>query len=284
MSLTIAIASGKGGAGKTTLATNLAAVAPPGTALLDCDVEEPNAHLFLRPEQVERRLCTVPVPQFDAERCDSCGLCGRACRFNALLVLPGSPPTLHEEMCHSCGACVRACPREAIREVPRPIGEVRTGQRNGLLFADGVLDVGRVRSEPLVADVRGQHAAAAVRLVDAPPGTSCPVVAAVRGADYVVLVAEPTPFGLSDLRMAVEMVRHLRLRFGVLINRAGLGDDGVLRFCRADGLNLLGELPFDRRVAEACAAGRLAAEDLPSYRRRCAALLSVILREARKCR
>ncbi len=277
MSITIAVASGKGGTGKTTVSTNLAAVAPHGTALLDCDVEEPNAHLFMpRKETAESRFA-VRIPAFDAGKCDSCGLCAAACRFNAICNVPKSSPMLFAELCHSCGVCLRACPKGAIRETDVEIGAIRKGTWSGAAVVDGLLDVGQARSAPLIEAVRKSAPEASLRIVDVPAGTSCPVVAACRGADYIVMVAEPTPFGLHDLRMAVEMAGGLGAPFGVVVNRSDIGDDAVGDFCRSRNIPVLAKLPFDRRAAKAYSRGELLVHILPDYRQKFSSLLDAIL-------
>jgi MinD superfamily P-loop ATPase len=264
-SRTIAIASGKGGTGKTTLALNLAAVADAPAALLDCDVEEPNLHVFLAPRWGKEQRVTVPVPTFDEALCERCGDCRAACRFNALAVLPGGP-MLFAELCHSCGGCLLACPTEAASEGEREIGTLRTGRWRKVTVVEGRLDVGEARGVPLVEAVRRAAPEKGLVLVDAPPGTSCPVVASVRGADYLVLVTEPTPFGLHDLKLAVEMAATLALPCGVVLNRAGLADADVEAYCARAGVPLLAKVPLDRRIAEAYARGSMVVDELPQYR------------------
>lgn len=263
---TVAIASGKGGTGKTTVAVNLAAVCAEDAALLDCDVEEPNVHLFADARWTSEKRVTVPVPQFDVVKCDSHGECRRVCRFNAIAVLPGGP-LLFPELCHSCGGCVLACPNGAISEIQREIGTIRTGVWRNIHVVEGRLDVGEAKSPPLIEAVRQASPAAGLVIIDSPPGTSCPVVATVRGVDYVVLVTEPTPFGLHDLKLAVQMTRRLGLPFGVVVNRAGIGDKRVHLFCREENIPILLEIPDDRRIAEAYSRGSLIVEALPEYSR-----------------
>jgi len=263
--MTVAVASGKGGTGKTTVAVNLALSLEEPVELLDCDVEEPNAHLFLQPRWISTRTVSVPVPQVDEKLCTACGACGSACRFHAIVSLK-TQPLVFPELCHGCGACVLACPAGAIREVPREVGVVERGRRGEIRFVHGRLKVGEAMSGPLIRAVRSEAGPSPITLIDAPPGTSCPVVAAVRGSDFVVLVTEPTPFGLNDLRLAVEMVRTLGLPFGVVINRSDIGNDAVRRYCASEAVPLLIEIPEDRRVAEAYSRGQAAVTVLPQLR------------------
>ncbi|HPD48456.1 MAG TPA: ATP-binding protein [Anaerohalosphaeraceae bacterium] len=265
----IAIASGKGGTGKTTFATNLAYVlAEAGRRVqyVDCDVEEPNGHIFLRPEILRTTPATVATPEVDAAKCTGCNACGRICQYSAIVALKGAALTF-EQLCHSCGGCVRVCPVGAITEKPKVIGHVEEGIARGVTFLQGRLEIGDVRSPALIKQVKARIEAGVATIVDAPPGTTCPVVETVRDADFVVLVTEPTPFGLHDLKLAVAMVRHLGKTFSVVINRSGAGDDGVKRFCRDEGITITMELADDRRIAEAYSSGRMAAEALPEYRR-----------------
>jgi MinD superfamily P-loop ATPase len=270
----IAIASGKGGAGKTTIATALAALLGERAVYADADVEAPNGHLFLHPEFSERREHLTPTVRVDHDACTFCGKCSEVCRFGAIAVLPKSV-MVFDELCKGCGGCLLACPENAISEHLRPIGELRFGRAAGAQFTDGVLNVGEAMSPPLIRALRAEVAQHPLVLVDAPPGVSCPVVAAVHNTDYCVLVAESTPFGLHDLELAVELMREMHLPFGVVVNRVGLGDDRVPRYCETAGIRLLGEIPDDRRLAEAYAAGGLAT-DVPELREAFVALWSSI--------
>jgi MinD superfamily P-loop ATPase len=263
--MTVSVASGKGGTGKTTVAVNLALSLGGPLELLDCDVEEPNAHLFLRPRWTDSRTVSVPVPQVDERLCTACGACGAACRFHAIVSLK-TQPLVFPELCHGCGACLLACPAGAIREVPREVGVVESGCGGGLRFVHGRLKVGTAMSGPLIRAVKAEASGGRLTLIDSPPGTSCPVVAAVRGSDFVVLVTEPTPFGLNDLRLAVDMVRALGLFCGVVLNRSDIGDGAVREYCASEGVPLLMELPEDRRVAEAYSRGRPAVFAVPRWR------------------
>ena len=261
----IAIASGKGGTGKTTVAVHLAAalVSQKRTVqYLDCDVEEPNGHLFLKPSIDSSETVGIPVPAVDAATCTSCGKCAEVCEFNAIAML--KKPLVFPELCHGCGACTLVCPVGAIREEPRAIGVVESGRAGSLAFAQGRLNVGEPMAPPLIRAVKAMRNPDAIALLDAPPGTACPVVATVRGADFVVLVTEPTPFGLHDLALAVATLRPMGRPLGVVLNRAD-GDRRVQDFCRDQNLPLLAELPDDRRVAETYARGELLFERLPEW-------------------
>ncbi|MBK1700607.1 ATP-binding protein [Thiococcus pfennigii] len=271
----IAIASGKGGTGKTSIAVNLATVADEPVCLLDCDVEAPNCRLFLPTPLDGEEPVTLAVPHVDAARCDGCRTCGGFCRFGAIFSPGGgSPPLVFPELCHGCGGCVVVCPRGAITEVARPIGLVRSGRRGGLRLVDGLLGNGESMTPAVIRAVKRHAEPAGLTLIDAPPGTSCAAVEAVRDADFVVLVTEPTPFGLHDLRLAVEMVRRLGRPFGVVVNRHGIGDERVAHYCAAEAIPLLLTLPNDRRIAEVYARGGLLVDELPALRSRFRDLLA----------
>ncbi len=263
----IAIASGKGGTGKTTLATNLALfLANQGnrTIYADCDVEEPNGHLFLKPNWDETRPVAVKIPRFDYDKCDFCGKCSDICRFNALAVLPDNV-LLFQSLCHSCGGCFHICPQKAIDEVDRTIGTIRTGKSKDVIVYEGRLNVGEALVPPIIRQLKDIMVPADFTIIDSPPGTSCPVIEAVSGSDYVILVTEPTPFGLNDLSLAVSMIRALNLPLGVVINRQGIGDDRIYKFCDSQGIDILLEIPNDRRIAELCSDGKLLVNAFPEY-------------------
>jgi MinD superfamily P-loop ATPase len=263
----ISIASGKGGTGKTTVATNIAVSVEGPVQLLDCDVEEPNAHLFLRPEIEESRVVTTPVPKIDLDRCDRCRKCAQICRFKAIAVA-GDLVLTFPELCHSCGGCMAICPQGAITETGRELGTVETGAMNGVSFVHGRMRVGEAMSPPLIRLVRERTWDRGLTLIDAPPGTSCPVIAAMKNTDFVLLVTEPTPFGLHDLKLAVEAVRVLGIPMGLVLNRSDLGDDKVKDYAQSEGLPILMEIPFDRQIAECYSRGELFAQVLPEWRTR----------------
>ena len=274
----IAIASGKGGTGKTTVATNLARVASRNgrsVAYLDCDVEEPNGHIFLKPQITDRKPVGSPIPQVDVEKCTLCGNCGEICQYSAIVCI-GEKVLVFPDLCHACGGCSLVCPENAITEVSREIGVLETGQAGAIQFAAGVLNVGEIRSPPLIKAVKSTVFQADIVIVDAAPGTSCPVIEAVRGADFVILVTEPTPFGFHDLKLAVEMVRVLKLPFGVVVNRAGLDGIEIRSYCTARHIPILQEIPDDRKLAEAYSRGIMACEALPEYEAIFAGLLKSV--------
>jgi MinD superfamily P-loop ATPase len=264
----IAIASGKGGTGKTTVATCLAQVlAETGLRVryLDCDVEEPNGHLFLHPEIYESKPVTVPVPEVDREKCVGCGLCAKICQYAAIACVKKKVVTF-PELCHGCGGCARVCPAGAIREVGRGIGVAETGRSCKIDFAQGCLRVGEAMSPSLIRQVRDIPTGAELDIIDAPPGTSCPAITAIRGADFVLLVTEPTPFGLNDLALALDMVRELDIPRAVVVNRHEDENLSARKFCSERHVQIAAEIPDDRRVAEAYSQGLLPVIALPEYR------------------
>jgi len=256
----IAVASGKGGTGKTTIATALARIAAQRgleTVYVDCDVEAPNGHLLLGPSIESRHPVTRLIPVVDEELCDHCGECQNACQFGAIVSLP-TTVQVYANLCKSCGACVAVCPKRAIDEQPSAVGRVESGRAGNLRFVQGVLDVGQPRSIPVIEAAKaGVSADVDLAVLDAPPGASCPVVATVRGADLVLLIAEATPFGLADLEIAAQTVQTLGLPVAVVINRCDVGDRRVSEFCAARGLPVLADIPHLRAVAEAYADGDL---------------------------
>ncbi len=276
----ISIASGKGGTGKTTITASLALSAGRDVQVIDCDVEEPNAALFLHPEFTETREVTTGVPRVDMDKCTRCGACDEICQFKAI-ILVGDTVLNFPELCHSCGGCMAVCPSGAITESTRVLGEIRNGHVSPsgraesvgtaagtpeIAFTEGRLRVGESMAPPLILQSRKQAAPDRLVIIDAPPGTSCPVMAAVEGTDAVLLVTEPTPFGLHDLKLAVGAMRILDLPFGLVINRCDIGTDDVRRYAEEEGIPVLMEIPFDRRIAEAYAEGAPIVKALPEYR------------------
>ena len=263
----IAIASGKGGTGKTTVATNLAWVAARhdrSVVYIDCDVEEPNGHLFLKPEFDSTTPVGTLVPKVDDSTCTHCGACGEICQYSAI-VSAGDAVLVFAELCHGCGGCSLVCPSGAISEVLHETGKVQVGRAGSIAFVHGSLTVGQAMSPPVIKAAKAAAPAADVAIIDSPPGTSCPVIESVRDCDFLLLVTEPTPFGLNDLKLAVAMAHEMRLPVGVVINRADLGDGETHLYCQGNGIDVLAEIPDDRRIAETYSRGELVCEALPDY-------------------
>ena len=264
----VAVASGKGGTGKTTVAVNFAQmVCESGRKVqyLDCDVEEPNGHIFLRPEITAKRQVTVNVPQVDLKKCTACGLCGEICQYGAIVCIKDNV-LVFEQLCHSCGGCVRICPDGAVTAKSLEIGAVECGSAGKIDFVGGKLNIGNVRTPALIREVKKHIRQDWLVILDFPPGTSCPVVEAVKDADFVLLVTEPTPFGLHDLKLAVELVRQLNLLFAVAINRDGIGNRDVEKYCQAQKIDIAFRLPDDRGIAEAYSSGMKVVDVLDNYR------------------
>jgi MinD superfamily P-loop ATPase len=263
----ISVASGKGGTGKTTVATNLALSVRGDVQVLDCDVEEPNAHLFLKPVMEESIPVFTPVPQVDLSKCTFCGKCAEICEFKAIVVLEKAILPF-PELCHSCGGCMRLCPEKAITETGRELGGIERGHRNGIECIHGKLRIGEAMSPPLIRRVREYTRPGALTIIDAPPGTSCPVIASMKGADFVLLVTEPTPFGLHDFKLAFQAVKILKIPSGLIINRSDMGDDRVRAYAREEDLPILMEIPFDRKIAEAYSIGDMIVDVMPEWKER----------------
>ena len=249
----ISIASGKGGTGKTTVAVNLA-LSLNSVQFLDCDVEEPNAHIFLKPEFKERIPATIPVPMVDESKCDCCGKCREVCAYSAIAVFPSDKERkgsvlIFPHLCHGCGGCSLLCPQGAIREENKEIGIVEIGNCGDMQFVQGRLTIGEIMSPPLIKQVKGYINPKRTVIIDAPPGTSCPVIASVKGSDFCILVTEPTPFGLNDLILAVEVVQKLSIPFGIVINRSDIGDHEVDLYCQKNNIPILTHIPFDKEIA-----------------------------------
>ncbi len=272
----IAVASGKGGTGKTTVAVNLALASKGNVRLLDCDVEEPNCHLFLNPEIEHSSPVTVMMPRIDLEKCDGCGECGRFCEFNAIASI-GEKVLFFPEMCHGCGGCTLVCPREAITEEAHAIGTLEEGNARKLAFVQGRLNIREMMAPPIINAVKSRMTPDALNIIDSPPGTSCPAIATMAECDFVLLVTEPTPFGLNDLILAVETVRLLEVPFGVLVNRSDAGDDRVTRYCQSENIPILLEIPHNRRIAEAYSEGKLIVDAVPDVRQLFTQLSSTLM-------
>jgi MinD superfamily P-loop ATPase len=269
----ITVASGKGGTGKTTIATSLAlSLAARQPILLDCDVEAPNAHLFLNPIIENRTEVSLLIPEVNEARCTHCGRCAEVCPWHAIAVV-GNKVLVFPQLCHGCGSCTLACPEEAVSEVPNPIGAIEEGSaRPEIDFGQGQLYIGEPMAVPIIRQLkqrwRGKsngNAHERITIIDAPPGTTCPVVEAMRGSDFALLVTEPTPFGLHDLRLAVQVAQELGIPAGVIINRDGVGDGSVEAYCYDNGLPVLMRIPLDRRIAQGIARGTPLVTTMPEY-------------------
>jgi MinD superfamily P-loop ATPase len=261
----ISIASGKGGTGKTTIAVNLALSLLKGTVqLIDCDVEEPNSHIFLSPSIHQVTSVGISVPRIDESKCTYCGKCAKVCEYHAIAVILKSV-LVFDELCHGCGACSYLCPEKAIFEVERGIGIVQEGSSDGIPFVNGVLNVGEPMASPLIRKVKEKIRKDKIVILDAPPGTACPVIETVKGSDFCILVTEPTPFGLNDLELAVGMLENLGIPKGVVINKADLGDREVWNYCQSKDIPLLMEIPMDREIAESYSKGIPIVLQKPSY-------------------
>ncbi|MGB2768251.1 MAG: ATP-binding protein [Candidatus Zixiibacteriota bacterium] len=248
----IAIASGKGGTGKTTVATNLALFLSGEKSrqiqFLDCDVEEPNAHIFLKPEIEKSKPVSLLIPDVDQKKCTFCGKCAEVCAYNAIVALE-KEVLIFPELCHGCGGCSLLCQENAISEKKREIGVLEEGRAGSVKFAQGRLNIGEPMAPPVIRAVKRTINTDGITIIDVPPGTSCPVIESINGSDFCLLVTEPTPFGLHDLKLAVELLKKLKIKHGVLINRAGIGDDRVKDYCDKEGVPVLAQIPFDRKVA-----------------------------------
>lgn len=268
----IAVASGKGGTGKTILSVNLAAYLSEfrEVVLTDLDVEEPNAGLFLHAKQEEEKVLYKYIPSWDEGRCTLCGKCQQYCNFHAIIRL-GDQIMVFNELCHSCYACSELCPRAALPMKPRPMGTLQYRRSGRLHFVEGKLDIGQEQAVPVIAQTKEftdeRWGSEAVKIYDAPPGTSCPVIEACKDADYVILVTEPTPFGFHDLQLAVETMRGMKREFGVVINRYGLGREALIEdYCQLEKINILARIPNQREIAELYAGGQLIGPEIPEMR------------------
>lgn len=260
----ISVASGKGGTGKTLIATNLASVLE-NTQILDCDVEEPNDHLFLKPTIEKTIPVYIKIPVVDEAKCDYCGKCSEVCERHAIAVFKNKV-LIFEELCNGCGACSLFCPRDAISERKMELGVVEIGKSEQIDCITGHLNVGLPLAPPVIDVVKEQINKSKLVIIDSPPGTSCPVIASIYGSDFCILVTEPTPFGLFDLKLAVGVVRKLGIPFGVVINQADIGDEKVNEYCVNEGIPILLKIPWDRRIAERYSKGLIVSKELPELK------------------
>lgn len=277
----ISIASGKGGTGKTTLAINLALSIKENVQFLDCDAEEPNAHIFLKPKIKDIRKVCIPVPEIDKSKCTYCGKCQEVCAYNAIAVMPASKDRkgdtlIFSNLCHGCGSCSYFCPAGAIKEVDKEIGVIEIGDARGIHFVHGRLNIGEAMAPPVIREIKKLINPKKIVIIDAPPGTSCPVVETVKKSDFCILVTEPTPFGLNDLILAVEVLRKLAIPFGVAINRSDLGNDKTDKYCNEQNIPVLMRIPFKKEIAVAYSKGEPLVEVFPEYKKEFEKLFNTI--------
>ncbi|MDI6885522.1 MAG: ATP-binding protein [archaeon] len=260
----ITIAAGKGGTGKTLVATSLA-LSIDNVQFIDCDVEEPDAHILLRPEIFSRKPVFIPVPQVDEEKCTGCGKCSEVCVYHAIAVF-SQRVLIFPELCHGCGACVHLCPENAISEEGMKVGVVESGKADGIEFIQGKLDIGKPMPTPVIREVKREINPKRTVIIDVAPGTSCPMAEAVKGSDFCILVTEPTPFGLYDLKLAIEVVKKLKVNFGVIINRDGIGDYRLEDYCKSEEIPVLLKIPFQRKIAELYSKGVSLVSGMPEWK------------------
>jgi MinD superfamily P-loop ATPase len=263
--MNIVIASGKGGTGKTLIATSIASSLDEPLTFLDCDVEEPNAALFIDPEWKSEEVVTIPIPKVDESKCTYCGACARACNYNAIAVFPGKF-LLFPELCSGCRLCILVCPEKALGEDKRVIGIIKEGEKKNIAFLQGELKIGEPMATPIIAALKKKIAGGKLTILDAPPGTACPVIETLSAADYAILVTEPTPFGLHDLKLAVGVARKLKLPFGAIINRADIGYPRVKEYLKKEKIPLLLEIPHLLEIARGYSVGKTLLDIDPSYR------------------
>jgi len=273
----ISVASGKGGTGKTLVATSLALSLKDDytVKLLDCDVEEPNAHIFLKPVITRKENVCVPIPKVDEGKCTYCGKCAEVCAYHAIAVLPKNI-LVFPELCHGCGACSYLCPEKAIAEEGQEIGTVESGQADGISFVQGKLNIGEAMPVPVTRKVKEYVNRNSVTIIDCPPGTSCPVVESIKDSDFCLLVTEPTPFGLNDLVLAVETVKKLEVPCGIIINRAGANDDKLEEFYLKERIPVLMTIPLNMEIARLYSRGITLARGMPQWRERFISLFKQI--------
>jgi len=262
----ISVASGKGGTGKTLVATSLALSLQnrKPVQFLDCDVEEPDAHIFLKPSLNHKQVVSIPIPRVDEKKCTHCGRCAEVCAYNAIAVI-GEKVLIFPELCHGCGACSYLCPEGALSELNREVGVLEAGQSKGIQFIHGKLAVGEAMAVPVIREVKKHINRERLAIIDVSPGTSCPVVEAVRDSDFCLLVTEPTPFGLNDLALAIDMLNKLSIPSGVVINRDGAGDSKVEDYCHKEGIPILLRIPLNIEIAQLYSKGITLVEGMPQW-------------------
>jgi len=276
----ISVASGKGGTGKTSVAVNMA-LSIENVQLLDCDVEEPNAYLFLNPKIHQTSPVTVSIPFVNEKLCDHCGACADFCQYNALFV--GSDKVLvFPELCHSCGGCILVCPKKALSEAPHRIGKLTLGSSGDLELVYGELEVGEPMAVPVIREVKKHIKSGKNVILDSPPGTSCPVIQTINGSDFCVLVTEPTPFGLHDLKIIIQVLEEMKIPLGVIVNRAGIGDEKIYEHCKEQNIPILLEIPYQRRIAELYSRGMPFSLEMPEWKTKFQTLFNNIAKLAGK--
>jgi MinD superfamily P-loop ATPase len=276
----VSVASGKGGTGKTSVAVNMA-LSIGNVQLLDCDVEEPNAHIFLNQKMNRTQVVTISVPIVNEKLCDQCGKCADFCQYNALFV--GSDKVLvFPDLCHSCGGCTLVCPKKAINEHQHKIGTLKLGSADNLELVYGELEVGEPMAVPIIREVKRHLEKDKNVILDSPPGTSCPVIQTVKDSDFCILVTEPTPFGLHDLKIIVHVLESMKIPFGVVINRAGIGDNRVYSFCEEKGIPILLEIPYNRKIAELYSRGIPFSQQMPEWKPKFQALFDTVRKRVNK--
>lgn len=278
----IAIASGKGGTGKTTLSSNLAKFLAEEfpVALIDLDVEEPNSGLFIEGSLIRTEDKFKMIPEWIEDKCDACGICQNVCNYNAILQL-GDLITVFPELCHSCYACSELCPTNALPMIPKKMGELKEFYTENLTFIESKLEIGEEQAVPLIQQtkkyVKENIPGNVMQIYDSPPGTSCPVIEAAKDADFVILVTEPTPFGFHDLKLAVDTMEELDKEFGVIINRYGIGNNDVEKFCSREGIDILAKIPNSRKIAELYSQGKLIYKYIPEVKKQLEKIRDYIL-------
>lgn len=263
----ISVASGKGGTGKTLIATSLALSIGKNAQLLDCDVEEPNSHIFIKPQNIKTEKVMVMVPRVDESLCNYCGKCSEVCEFNSIVVA-NKKILIFDNLCHACGGCLLFCPQKAMREESREIGKLETGNGGGIQIVSGVLNVSEAMAIPVISAVKKKMDKSKTVIIDSSPGTSCPMVEAIKGSDYCLLVTESTPFGLNDLSLAYEVTKKMGIPAGLIINKYDNSFVELEEYCRRENLPILLKIPEERRIAEAYSRGESLVEALPEYKKK----------------
>ena len=262
----IAVASGKGGTGKTTISVNLA-LSLNNVQLLDCDVEEPDCNIFLKLPLINQEDVFLPVPEIDIKKCIFCGKCSEFCKYNALAIFP-EDALVFTDLCHGCGGCFLVCPEHALKEKKKVVGVIEYSSSSDIHFIRGVLHIGEPMATPVIKAVKKKIDKSKITVLDSPPGTACPVIETVSDCDFCILVTEPTPFGLHDVKLAVALTRILEVPCGMIINKAGIGDDAVHRFCKKESIPLLMEIPYSKTVAHLCSQGIPFVDKIPFWKER----------------